>query len=301
MKMLVSRGFIVFLSLFFISQLALAKSYSLRNRIQSLTKARFFDLQTTVAELKEIDENGCNALHHAATLNDVSLFKFLLDIGIKANTTDKDGLRPLDYATREAEENPTSKQMLFVSYILEMIEGVNGVDDSGWPPIYWAILAGNLERVKELVDKKTKDRFLYSDYNNGGATDAYSLALLMKNEEIIKLLTIRKNMIDLGNAVFFGEIDRIKELVDAGGDLNRIRFNGRTTTALLLGEDQTNDDIKYFKFLIGFGADVNASDQEGLTPLKVASSPSRLNHHYGYVRENSRKMVKFLEGMGATK
>ena len=86
--------------------------------------------------------------------------------------------------------------------------------------------------------------------------------------------------------------------------MNHIRFGGKTTTALILVKYRNykiDDDIKYFKFLIGLGADVNASDQEGLTPLKRASDPSRSQNLYGYVREHSRKMVEFLKGMGATK
>ena len=67
---------------------------ALRSSIHQLASTNFSNLQAVVAELKEIDDNGCNALHHAATLGDVTLFKFLLDIGIIANTTDKDGLRP---------------------------------------------------------------------------------------------------------------------------------------------------------------------------------------------------------------
>ena len=111
-------------------------------------------------------------------------------------------------------------------------------------------------------------------------------------------------LIDLGDAVFFLKFNKIKKLVSAGAELNRIRFGGKTTTALILVKYRNykiDDDIKYFKFLIGRGADVNASDQEGLTPLKRASDPSRSQNLYGYVREHSRKMVEFLKGMGATK
>ena len=66
-------------------------------------------------------------------------------------------------------------------------------------------------------------------------------------------------LIDLGDAVFFLKFNKIKKLVSAGAELNRIRFGGKTTTVLILAKYRVyniDDDIKYSQFLIGLGADV---------------------------------------------
>ena len=293
------------IGLFLLVAVSQANATTLRSRVQSLAGTKFFDLQSTIAELKELDKDGCNALHHAATLGNLSLFKFLVDIGVDANGTDKNRLRPIDYATREAEVQPTVQQMMFISHILEITRGVNGIDGSRWPPIYWAILAGDLERVRDLIDKGTNDNILYNglkyDWRNGTNTDAYSLALLMEDDKIIELLTTMKNKILLGDAVLRLNTSRIKKLVKEGGDLNAIRFNNKTTTALVLGMYEAADDVKYFNFLTELGADVNASNQDGLTPLAKAKYSLSKKEMEVRVRRRVQNIIDFLEDKGAKK
>ncbi|MBR4985307.1 MAG: ankyrin repeat domain-containing protein [Proteobacteria bacterium] len=60
-------------------------------------------------------------------------------------------------------------------------------------------------------------------------------------------------------------IEKIKSLIEAGADINAKDDNGKTPLHWCVSLRSSNDDIA--KLLIGAGADVNAKDNKGRTPL----------------------------------
>ena len=139
------------------------------------------------------DIYGRNNLHYVAELGDLSSVKSLIAKSVKQETIDdllftkdEDGLLPVDFAIKAAEEDygENTEQMLIVSYLMEETWGVDGRDNNGWRPIYWAILAGNYQRVKELIDKGAR----IDGYGHASPPTAFDLAKSMQNKPIINLL-----------------------------------------------------------------------------------------------------------------
>jgi hypothetical protein len=88
---------------------------------------------------------------------------------------------------------------------------------------------------------------------------------------------------DLIGAVQFGDLDAVKEALEAGADVNARDIYGST----LLHIAAYCCQIEIAEFLIEAGADVNARDDEGDTPLHEAA-------HYGHI-----EMVALLLDKGA--
>lgn len=184
--------------------------------------------------------------------------------------------------------------MSIVSYILEDTRGINGRDDQGWPPIYWAILAGSLKRVKELIDKGTSNEILFNPYNISSLTprSAFVLAMDIQEDKIIKLLT------PLAHKEFTSVLVRklryreLEQFVKMGADLNSIFHLGEVETALTIAcsgfrRVRAGDESKYFKYLMNLGTDINASNHKGETPLLIVA------------RKGSRELVDLFLDLGA--
>jgi hypothetical protein len=88
---------------------------------------------------------------------------------------------------------------------------------------------------------------------------------------------------DLIDAVYEGDLEKVKKLLDEGEDINAKDDYGRTP----LHYASINGDLDIIKFLVEKGANVNAKDDYGRTPLHYASI-------YGIV-----DVVKFLVKEGA--
>ncbi|MDG2054344.1 MAG: ankyrin repeat domain-containing protein [Phycisphaerales bacterium] len=72
---------------------------------------------------------------------------------------------------------------------------------------------------------------------------------------------------ELSSLVKRGDVDRLKELIDGGADVNTRGKSGVT----LLGQASQNGNIEMVEFLIDSGAELETADQVGRTPLMTAS------------------------------
>ena len=273
----------------------------LRDQVKSLVNKRlskslvdrYLSKSLTLADkINQVDDYGCNALHYAAEFGDLSLVKFLINNGANTKAENNNGLLPLDYAISEAEEVKSAQQMLIVSYILEETHGINGRDDQGWPPIYWAILAGNLKRVNELIDKGTSNAILFSPYDPSSSTprSAFILAMDIQEDDIIKLLTPLAHKEFISVLVSKLRYRELEQFVKMGADLNSIYSLGKVETALTIacsGFRCAGDESKHFKYLMDLGTDINASNHEGETPLLIIA------------RKGSQELVDLLLDLGA--
>lgn len=250
---------------------------SLRTQIRSLVGVKLTGSLSLaiVANANEVDEYGRNALHYAAELGDLPLVEFLTVNGVSAKTRDKDGQLPLDYAISEAEKSKNSQQALVVSHILEKTWGVNGRDEKGWPPINWTILAGDLQRVIELVDRGVSINYSVA-YRRA---NSFELAELMGNSEIIDYLLSVWGVPILWKAINQGKYTKVREALDRGFDVNTTDEYGKTLLHRIVSKfyrspEGRRSSERMVNLLLEFGANPNAVDNLGQTPLHLISRQS---------------------------
>ena len=251
---------------------------SLRTQIRSLVGAKLTGSLSLaiVANVNAVDEDGRNALHHAAEFGDLPLVEFLTANGVNTRARDKDGQLPLDYAIGEAEKSENSQQALVVSHILEKTYGVNGFDEKGWPPINWAILAGDLQRVIELVDRGVSINYSLT-YRRAST---FELAELMGNQEIVNYLISVWGATILWEAINQGKYTVVRELLERGlFDVNATDEYGQTLLHRVVnkfrrGPSGSRRTEEMVDLLLEFGANPNAVDNLGQTPLHLINKQS---------------------------
>ena len=132
-------------------------------------------------------------------------------------------------------------------------------------PLHWAVLNGNLEKVKESI-KSGVD--VNSTYFRGHGKTALHLA---KDLEIVKLLIKqganvnakdRKGKTPLHHLV--NQLEIVKLLIKQGANVNAKDRKGKTPLHHLVNQ------LEIAKLLIKQGANVNAKDEKGKTPLHLA-------------------------------
>jgi hypothetical protein len=94
----------------------------------------------------------------------------------------------------------------------------------------------------------------------------YLSQLIVNGGDIFKSCTL--TYVDIVPAAFgkIAEIDLIKQLINAGADVDAVDDNGRTP----LYYATTNNRIDVAKLLVQFGADANIRYEEGVSPLSYA-------------------------------
>ena len=154
----------------------------LREYVRSLVGARLDNSLAIVKQINSVDDAGLSPLHHAAIFGDLPLIKFLWINGADPTIRDYNELLPFDYAERRTRRFMLPDQMVIVSYLLEKTWGVNGTDEQGWTALMWAIVSGNRQRIKELVDAG-------ASLDAGRVQDAIDVAVVMEiDNDIIELL-----------------------------------------------------------------------------------------------------------------
>jgi ankyrin repeat protein/beta-lactamase regulating signal transducer with metallopeptidase domain len=189
-----------------------------------------------------------------------------------------------------------SKGTDIVRLLLDRGANVNVTAERGMTPLHWAVRNENLEAVRLLVDKG-------ADFNlkNQEGWTAFSGAALRGRTDMTDLF-LRKG-VDTSSfhmAAFTGNLARVKELVATGSNVNaKDEFGwtplfwagcaGQTTVAEFLIENKADlaaqdgrghsllhqaarartDPVKLVELLIAKGADVNAKNATGDTPLHL--------------------------------
>jgi hypothetical protein len=176
-------------------------------------------------------------LHQASLYGGKDFMDELLSKGADVNAKDDNGITSFGIAAMSADV-PTIQRML------DMGADISARDNEGRTPLSWAVRGANSD-VAELLVKKGAD--LYSK-NSSGETMAYYALVEGASSSLL---------------------DTMKRV---GYDINARNTNGET---LLFGAVRRSA-VAWISLLVDAGADVNARDAKGFTPLHYA----RLNYKY---------------------
>ena len=155
---------------------------SIQSLNNSIARVDFELLAKVVAGINFTDDSKMTALHLATQAGNLPAVKSLLLLGADPHLPDALHRTPFDYLEQQAITYQLSTdQMRIASLLLEKMNGLNGVDQGGWSPLMWAIVAGDLQRVEELLDAG-------ANFTLWGDNGIASLARQLKDKEILKII-----------------------------------------------------------------------------------------------------------------
>ena len=202
--------------------------------------------------------DGATALHAAVFLGQYREAKLLLENGVNANTRKNDGATAIDVLNLDWRTTQFFAQMLQIRVDREKVEGgrnrikklLGQKDNPSDRPafvgqsIHEAVVAGNLEAIKQHIDAKTD--LNHKDPNPEG-----------------------KKASALHLAAIFGQLEITEALIKAGADPNQRDKDGSTTVhaAAFFGYD------KILLTLLNAGAHPNQPDNTGATALNSVLAP----------------------------
>ena len=184
--------------------------------------------------LNEHAADGKTALHWSALHGHLYATQFLIAAGIELMTRDNDGKLAFDLAAEAGHAE-------VASVLLEATAGLNMKDFQGWTPINWAVVTGDKQRVRQLLDKGAKV--------GEGCQNAIEVCLIMRDMEMFYIL------------------------LEAGG----IDAASRRGDTALMGSSKRGDE-EVVDILLEHRANTNVFDFEhGNTPLRLAGEEGFLS------------------------
>ncbi len=232
------------------------------------------------ADVNAIDKSGTSPLMYAAMYSDAEGMRLFLNRGAAVNVRNNAGATALMWSAGNIEK---------VRLLIEHGADVNAQAISGRTPLIIAASnPGNVDTVKLLLSKGAQLKLMAA---TGGAVFAAANA---GDELILKVLlkaggdpNERDNAgrTALIVACQFGRVEPAEVLLNAGAKVNE--QSGRRPlakvglqelgeqTALLIAAATGNPTL--VKFLLDRGADINAKDMRGMTPLMMAASSETQN------------------------
>jgi len=230
------------------------------------------------ANIDAKDTSGMTPLYYAATHNCEDISDLLLAKGADVNAKHEYNYTLLNYAIWDDSKDA-------IKLLISKGANVNVEDDDGYTPLIWAIWWSDKDMVELLISKGAD----VNEEDNSGCTALY-WAAMQGSKDLVELL-IAKGAAPISAihlAARAGDLAKVKSLVEEGTDVNtKGKGSGDETPlfAAIRADNADNSDVA--KFLIAKGADVNAKDKNGQTPLHEACE------------HGMRNMVELLIAEGA--
>lgn len=198
---------------------------------------------------------GCVFLA-ACSSGDSDEVKTYLKIGVNINTTNIDGLTALHQACIDA-------NIEMVRFLVENNADINSQDNEGWTPLHAAVSVGNLDVSKYLINKGARLNICNNDSDL-----PIDLCDSLNNQ--------MKDFLDdeMQSQSIDADYERRKEELIMFEDAKKMRFEDKVqgkTGATALHVSAAKGYIRVMKILIQSGANVNAVDKDGWTPLHAAA------------------------------
>jgi ankyrin repeat protein len=200
-------------------------------------------LATGKFDINGVDNDGWTPLHYAMKRPNpvtMAVARRLIEMGANPGVADKNGVTPLHMAARN--ENAESMDLILLN--ADTLMDVNCVDHNGRTPLHYAIVGSNTATNARYLLKKGADPTIRA---NDGLTPFHIAAAYSRETDILELGLIMANN---------------KQL-----DIDHRNKSGMT--ALHMAIKVSN--VIAVRFLLSNGANPNASDQHGYTPLHAAA------------------------------
>lgn len=222
------------------------------------------NLVTAGASVSARDEDGMTPLHHAAISGRLDTARVLLEEGAHISSKDSRGLTALHHSAR-------NHQSSFIKMIVSKGLHVDVKDTKQLTALHHAIASNSLEAVKALLEagadvnlEDTEGR-RYTEYANMYDSQNILIWLAKKYPNLFINDETRETVIHY--LASQGRPDVIQILLKTGHYKVDVRDYDEKTP-LHYASINCREDV--FEFLVDYGADIDARDAVGATPLHFA-------------------------------
>jgi len=219
--------------------------------------------------------------------NGLAVFQYLEGLGLEPNITSTDGVTPLHNLSRSADD------LAIYQYFVDKGVNPNAVDKEGNTPLLNAA-SRNKQEVVSYLAEQTAD----INHTNNEGHAALTLAVQNNSASVVAYLIAKgaqTNILDKkGNNLAYYLFDtrgnprdfdeKVAALREAGFDFKKRQADNSTIWHLAIAKN----NLDLLKKVQGFGADINAKDEQGNTVL-----------HYAAMKSSDAETIKFLIANGA--
>lgn len=223
----------------------------------------------TGANLEEEDGDGDRALHYATYGGQANIIELLLNLGVEINATNKKMVTALQVAVNK---QYVSCVRILINNFPERLD-VNTQDSVGDTPLHYAIKHKSLEITDMLMNFPTVD---FTLCNESGYNILHQAAAVGNNFATERILSKKTDLVDMKDkdgctalhlAAVANNYSVAKTLVAQGKCTVDLK-NTQQQTALFMAVVAGNCEL--VELLLGVGADINATDKYGDTPMHMS-------------------------------
>ncbi|MEL7120445.1 MAG: ankyrin repeat domain-containing protein [Bacteroidota bacterium] len=245
---------------------------------------------------KEENENGGNAMIFASrgyrgSVNPLSIYEYMEDLGIKANVVTKDGETPLHNIARRAKD-----PAIYEFFIKKDID-INQADASGNTMLLNAVNGSNNEIAMEYMDK-VED----INHQNKDGHSALTYAVRRNNIALMKALmkegadasVLDKDGNNLAAHLFQTYNDRNQDAFDevlTSLQKEKVKFDvkqAKGNTLVHIAVDKNSEFL--LNQALAMGGDLDVKNDDGLAPI-----------HLAVMKAKDSSMINLLINKGADK